>query len=46
MIAPNISARLEYLYTDFGSRTYQTVGGPVGVGFSSSLLRAGVNYRF
>ncbi len=46
MIAPNVSARLEYLYTDFGSRTYQTVGGPVGVGFSSSVLRAGVNYRF
>jgi outer membrane immunogenic protein len=46
MITSNVSARLEYLYTDFGSRTYQTVGGPVGVGFSSSLLRAGVNYRF
>jgi outer membrane immunogenic protein len=46
MITPNVSVRLEYLYTDFGSRTYQTLGGPVGVGFSSSLLRAGVNYRF
>lgn len=46
MITPNVSVRLEYLYTDFGSRTYQTVLGPVGVGFSSSLLRAGVNYRF
>jgi len=46
MITSNVSARLEYIYTDFGSRTYQTVVGPAGVGFSSSLLRAGVNYRF
>lgn len=46
MITPNVSVRLEYLYTDFGSRTYQTIFGPAGVDFSSSLLRAGVNYRF
>lgn len=46
MITSNVSVRLEYLYTDFGSRTYQTVGGPVSVGFDSSVLRAGVNYRF
>lgn len=46
MITSNTSVRLEYLYTDFGSRTYQTMLGSAGVGFSSSLLRAGVNYRF
>jgi outer membrane immunogenic protein len=46
MITTNLSARLEYIYTDFGTRTYQTVIGPTSVGFSSSLLRAGVNYRF
>jgi len=46
MITSNLSARLEYLYTDFGSRTYQTIGGPVALGFDSSQLRAGVNYRF
>jgi len=46
MITSNLSARLEYIYTDFGSRTYQTVGGPVGVGFDASQLRAGINYRF
>lgn len=45
-ITNNISVRLEYLYTDFNSRTYSTVGGPVGVGFDASTLRAGVNYRF
>ncbi|MBS4083325.1 MAG: porin family protein [Rhizobiales bacterium] len=46
MITNNLSARLEYIYTDFGSRTYQTTGGPVGVGFDASQLRAGINYRF
>ncbi len=46
MITSNLSARLEYIYTDFGSRTYQTTGGPVGVGFDASQLRAGINYRF
>lgn len=46
MITPNISVRLEYLYTDFHSRTFQTLAGPFGVGFDSSFLRAGVNYRF
>jgi outer membrane immunogenic protein len=46
MITPNLSVRIEYLYTDFHSRTFQTIVGPVGVGFDSSFLRAGVNYRF
>lgn len=46
MISPNVSVRLEYIYTDFGSQTYTTIGGPLGVGFSASMLRAGVNYRF
>jgi outer membrane immunogenic protein len=46
MITPNMSVRLEYLYTDYGARTYQTIGGPVRVGLDAGLLRAGVNYRF
>ncbi len=46
MITTNMSVRLEYMYTDFGNRTYQSTLGPAGIGFSSSLLRAGVNYRF
>jgi outer membrane immunogenic protein len=46
MITSNVSVRLEYLYTDFGTRTYQAVGGARGVGFDSSQLRLGVNYRF
>lgn len=46
MITNNLSARLEYIYTDFGTRTYQSVLGPRSVGFDASQLRAGVNYRF
>jgi outer membrane immunogenic protein len=46
MITNNLSARLEYIYTDFGSRTYQSVLGPRAAGFDASQLRLGVNYRF
>jgi len=47
MVTSNVSIRLEYLYTDFGTRTYQRAGvGPVGIGFDASQLRMGVNYRF
>ncbi len=46
MITANLSARIEYLYTDFGTRTYQSVLGPRSIGFDSSQLRLGVNYRF
>jgi opacity protein-like surface antigen len=44
MITPNVSVRLEYLYTDFSTRSYLPLTG--GVGFDTSVLRAGVNYRF
>jgi outer membrane immunogenic protein len=43
MVTPNVSVRLEYLYTDFSSRSYAPLG---SVGFDTSVLRAGVNYRF
>lgn len=43
MVTPNVSLRLEYLYTDFSTRNYGPIG---GVGFDTSILRAGVNYRF
>ncbi|MGU3496615.1 outer membrane protein [Xanthobacteraceae bacterium A53D] len=42
----NWSARAEYLYVDLGSSTYGTLFGPTSVGYDSSVLRAGVNYRF
>jgi outer membrane immunogenic protein len=46
MIAPNLSARFEYLYVDLGNETYASIVGPVNVGFTSNILRAGVNYKF
>jgi outer membrane immunogenic protein len=46
MIAPNITARLEYLYADLGRETYTTTGGPTRVGFDASIVRTALNYKF
>lgn len=46
MIAPNITARLEYLYSDLGRETYKTVGGPARVNFDASIVRTALNYKF
>ncbi len=43
-ITPNMSVRLEYLFTDYSTRSYQPLAGSLG--FDTSVLRAGVNYRF
>lgn len=45
-IAPNITARLEYLFADLGKETYATVTGPARVGFDASIVRMGMNYKF
>lgn len=46
MVAPNITARLEYLYADLGKESYATVGGPMRVGIDTSIVRAAMNYKF
>jgi outer membrane immunogenic protein len=46
MIAPNISTRFEYLYVDLGSENYKSAAGTARVGFDTSVLRAGMNYKF
>jgi outer membrane immunogenic protein len=46
MIAPNITARLEYLYADLGRETYTTVLGPTRVGFDTNIVRTALNYKF
>jgi outer membrane immunogenic protein len=43
-IAPNWSAKVEYLYLDLADRGYSITG--VNNGLESSLLRLGLNYRF
>jgi outer membrane immunogenic protein len=46
MIAPNITARLEYLYVDLGRETYTTTLGPTRIGFDTSIVRTALNYKF
>lgn len=46
MVAPNVTARLEYLFADLGRDTYTTIGGPVRVGYDTSIVRMGMNYKF
>lgn len=46
MLTQNVSAKLEYLYVDLGKENYQSVIGAQGIGYTTSLLRGGVNYRF
>jgi opacity protein-like surface antigen len=43
----NWSAKLEYIYLDFGSQTYLAgTGAATGVRFTDHILRGGVNYAF
>lgn len=46
MLTQNISAKFEYLYVDLGDQTYQSTTGPQSIGYTTSLLRGGVNYKF
>jgi outer membrane immunogenic protein len=46
MLTQNVSAKFEYLYVDLGDKNYATIGGPVNVGYTTNLLRGGVNYKF
>jgi outer membrane immunogenic protein len=45
--SPNWSARLEYLYLDFGTKTYFSgTASAVDVSFQDHIFRAGINYAF
>jgi len=44
---PNWSGKLEYLYMDFGTRTYFAgTANQADVSFRDHILRAGINYQF
>lgn len=46
-VMPNLSAKLEYLYTDLGSAyNFAHTVDATRVGLSSSNIRAGINYHF
>nr|WP_079572054.1 outer membrane protein [Bradyrhizobium erythrophlei] len=43
----NWSAKLEYLYVDFGTKTYfRGTGNDIDVSFHDQIVRAGINYQF
>jgi outer membrane immunogenic protein len=46
MFAPNWSAKLEYLYADFGSQNAYVFIVPHHVSLNENIVRAGVNYKF
>ena len=48
MFVPNLSAKLEYMWTDFGNASYLTnfVPGGIGLGATVNTVKAGVNYHF
>ncbi len=47
-VAPRWTARLEYLFTDYGNSSYSFSGGlqPISSNFQVQELRAGLNYQF
>jgi outer membrane immunogenic protein len=47
MLAQHWSAKVEYLYTSFGTHTFYTVAIPVNVTENNvNIVRAGINYHF
>lgn len=45
-ITDNVSARLEYRYTEYGEETYDLPTGPVSSGFDEQSVRAGIGVKF
>lgn len=46
MVTDNITARIEYRYTDYGTETFNLGGGTVSSDFSDHSLRGGVGFKF
>lgn len=46
MLTPNISAKLEYLYVSLNDQTYRSILGSRNIGYDTSIIRSGVNYKF
>jgi outer membrane immunogenic protein len=47
-IAPNWTAKVEYLYVDLGSQScgFANCGAPTNVPLTENVVRAGINYKF
>ncbi|TPW29731.1 porin family protein [Martelella alba] len=46
MITDNLSARLEYRYTDYGDQTYNLSSGSYKKGFEENTIKAGLAFHF
>lgn len=47
MVTQNVTARLEYQFADYGSKTYETgTGSTADVDFHTHTIRAGLGYKF
>tara|TARA_R110002020_G_scaffold124533_1_gene281542 strand:- start:5033 stop:5668 length:636 start_codon:yes stop_codon:yes gene_type:complete len=46
LVTDNITARVEYRYTDFGSDTYNLNSGPVSSGYDDHSVKVGVGVKF
>ena len=46
MITPNVTARLEYMYADYGSQDYTFGPTTTDIDVTSNVVRAGVSYKF
>ncbi len=46
MMTENVFGRVEYRYTDFGSDTFNTIGGPAEVSDTSNRITFGVGMKF
>lgn len=46
MITPNVTARVEYLYADYGSQNYTLGGTTSDIDVTSNVIRAGISYKF
>jgi outer membrane autotransporter protein len=45
-LADNVSANVEYRYSDFGQQTYTALPGPPDVSLTNHSIRAGLNFHF
>lgn len=45
-VTDNVTARIEYRYTDYGSKDYNLSTGPVSAGFDEQSVRAGIGIKF
>ena len=46
MVTDNVTARIEYRYTDYENETFTLDNGPVDSDFSTQSVRAGVGFKF